>query len=548
MRSLGQWLAARQIAVSMIGLVVWVEETAWRLRADDGYDLLNYHLYGPFALLHGRWGRDWAPAQLQGFFPPFNDLPYYLLARHIGRTHVLHLALGLIGFVPIAAAFGVALRWLRADTVALRLLALAVTVIGATGAASHTVLATSMSDALPCAAVVGSLFLLLGSPGGSAKPAAVAFAGALSGFALGMKLTVMPEVAALGLATLVRSGPIRRAGLGSAVVFGAAALVVLLLVAGPWWLFMWRMTGNPVFPLYNEVFRSPLAFPGSYVDVRFMPHGLLQAIAYPFLWAVNATPRVTEPDLPMRDPRIALALVAAVAAFWRPGGPYGRVAGVFVLGSVALWERQFAILRYLSPVEVVSGTIMALPFVEAVRRRSKGPIVLLGAAVVLLGGLRVWTVSPNWGRAAHEGGRTLDVAAPQIPPDSLVVILHDAPLGYLALFEPETVRFVGANNNLTQPAQGGLSQVRIREAIAKQTHDLFGVELLGWSPGRADATLQAYGLERASCRPVLGSLPWHETQLCALVRRFGTHDDAGRMGPGAVAPSNAAPETRPRKG
>jgi hypothetical protein len=79
---------------------------------DAGWDFLNCHLYGPFALLDGRAGFDIDPAQLQTFFPPWagssvpsgpiygmenpggkpgmadRTLAYYGLRRGPGRTWV----------------------------------------------------------------------------------------------------------------------------------------------------------------------------------------------------------------------------------------------------------------------------------------------------------------------------------------------------------------------------------------------------------------------------------------------------------------------------
>ena len=57
------WLARHQIALSIAVLFLWTEATAWRLPGDSSYDLMNYHLYGPFALLHGKGAFDIAPAQ-----------------------------------------------------------------------------------------------------------------------------------------------------------------------------------------------------------------------------------------------------------------------------------------------------------------------------------------------------------------------------------------------------------------------------------------------------------------------------------------------------
>ena len=47
---------------------------------DANWDLRNYHLYNPFALLHGRLWRDLMPAGPQSYFNPLLDVPYYVLA------------------------------------------------------------------------------------------------------------------------------------------------------------------------------------------------------------------------------------------------------------------------------------------------------------------------------------------------------------------------------------------------------------------------------------------------------------------------------------
>jgi len=49
------------------------------LRQDSSWDLQNYHLYNAWAFIHDRFGLDWAPAQLQSFYSPFLDLPFYAL-------------------------------------------------------------------------------------------------------------------------------------------------------------------------------------------------------------------------------------------------------------------------------------------------------------------------------------------------------------------------------------------------------------------------------------------------------------------------------------
>jgi hypothetical protein len=51
---------------------------------DTNWDLRNYHFYNPWAWLHGRLDWDLAPAQVQSYYSPLLDLPFYsLVAAHL---------------------------------------------------------------------------------------------------------------------------------------------------------------------------------------------------------------------------------------------------------------------------------------------------------------------------------------------------------------------------------------------------------------------------------------------------------------------------------
>ncbi|MCU1350702.1 MAG: hypothetical protein JWO56_3732, partial [Acidobacteria bacterium] len=50
------------------------------LGQDANWDLRNYHYYNAWALLNGRWRIDLAPGQVQSFYNPVGDLPFYFLA------------------------------------------------------------------------------------------------------------------------------------------------------------------------------------------------------------------------------------------------------------------------------------------------------------------------------------------------------------------------------------------------------------------------------------------------------------------------------------
>jgi hypothetical protein len=80
-------------------------------------------------------------------------------------------------------------------------------------------------------------------------------------------LLVLPLVAAMG-ASVAASPALARPRAGRVVL----ALLLFLAVGGGPYLYAYAATGNPLFPYFNEVFRSP-HYHGRLVDERWMGHG-----------------------------------------------------------------------------------------------------------------------------------------------------------------------------------------------------------------------------------------------------------------------------------
>ncbi len=529
LQRLAGWLASRQLALSMLFLLGWMLFAAVRAHGDASYDLANYHLYGPFALLHGKLGHDLAPAQAQGYLPPLNDLPYYLLSRRIANTRALNALLVLPEAVALCLVFLLTVEAARATGVSARLVALVSVVIGGTGAATHPVLATSMSDMTSCALILGAMLMLLRLDRRLAVAPAwrIGLAGLLVGVGLGLKLTLAYAAAGMAAGLLAWTGVPAQARLRAAVLLSLGAAVGLVGCDGWWWVRLYRYSGNPLFPLYNNVFGSALATAGHFIDIRFLPRNRMQALVYPFLWAVDPTPLVTEPDQPMRDPRIALGLLGCLGLLglgvWRRTlvtGPVRFLCVLFLVGYV-LWERQFSIFRYLSLLELLSGPMLAV-LALTVLRDPRGHREVLAGGLALLALLVLYTVQPNWGRQPHAGGRPLAEVMPILPADSLVLFLDKSPLAYLATRQPDTVRFYGTNNNLTQPWLPTLMPSLIRNGVAAQLRGhpdlLWGIQRPDHRFGNPDATLALLGLHRAGCQTFTSNITDVPLLLCRLAR------------------------------
>lgn len=496
---------------------------------DGTWDLRNYHIYGPYALLHGRMGRDIAPAQYETYYLPLLDIPSYALRFWLNRQpRLLDAVLSLPHGIGAFLATLIARRFIPTNRPWRWPAAMALAAIGATGAAGLPTVSTGQSEMLPgCFTLGGFLLLLRTFDPGRIMPApsrrTLLGAGLLFGIAAGLKLTEVPYcIGAVAAVLLIWPGTARDK-LVSAFVLGFAICVGMVLLAGWWWLHLWRAYGNPLFPLYNGIFRSPYWQIANYTDNRFKPKSLAQALFYPFYWGLRWNHLTTEPV--MRDPRFMLAYVA----FWamvvrrakRLPDARGTQIGVlltFAGVSYAAWEALFSILRYLAPLEMLIGIIMVLPLRALAERRRGLPVAGLAAAMAIVLILRA-TVYPDWGRA-QAGPTAVSVSVPPLDPHSLVLLLDVAPMGYLAPYMPHSVRIVGLNNRFLEPGQRGLLQARVEHLVRTYPGPIYGLEDPQEWPGSADRALAHYGLrrERADCARVRSNLDQDRILLCPLTR------------------------------
>src|SRR6186713_2798798 len=127
------------------------------LREDSSWDLLNYHYYNAWAFVHGRHGIDWAPAQLQSFYSPFLDLPFYAMVRAGMPPMAIAFALA----VPTGIAWFFFARLAEHLFPAQRTAALAAVAIGVTAPMSVSLIGTTMNDWYVAAFVMGALWLII---------------------------------------------------------------------------------------------------------------------------------------------------------------------------------------------------------------------------------------------------------------------------------------------------------------------------------------------------------------------------------------------------
>lgn len=443
---------------------------------DDNWDLRNYHLYNVYALLNDRIGFDLAPARFQTYFNPTIDLLYYGLNHWLpqraagfvmGALHGLNFVL----LLAIARRLAGAVTDLRVP--------LLLAGVGVLGPGFRGELGNTMGDNLTALLVLGALYLILSrwdmlvARGAKAAPA-VLCAGLLMGLGTGLKLTNAPYTVALCLAFFAVPVPYRQR-LGLAFLFGIGVLAGVAVTGGWWFVKMWQLFGNPLFPQFNNIFHSPWATETAVIDAYFLPKTWLEYLQWPFIFASDFR-RVTEAAtrLGMWPATYVLFAVCGVVLLLRrlrlrgavlsSISPRGRFFLLFFGLAYLVWMRMFSIYRYLIPLELLVPLAIWLLW-RGIAVSAPAAHRLAGVTLAAL--LLCAIPTPKWGNAQWgEQAYQAVVPAFEQPAQSVVFIAQpDPPLAWLATMFPPQVKFIGVGIGFPESSAW---QERMRQAVAER--------------------------------------------------------------------------------
>ena len=477
---------------------------------DESWDFRNYHWYIPYAFLNHRLGFDIAVAHQATYYNPFLDTPFYLLATHVQAW----LALGILGAVQGASV--IPLYFLCRSLLRLeprRLIAAILALISMLGSLNLYLAGSTYYDNVMSLFVLSSLALIIArreelATGSLAGGALLAFVAALLvGGAVGLKLPEAPF--ALGFATALAVLPGDARHRSTRLLAGAlGGLAGFLLFEGYWMAAMAHLTGNPIFPYFNEYFHSPLALAAPYRDLRFIPRSLEHELLFPLLFSLDW--RVAD-DLPFHDIRVGVAYVLVITAmpflFFahrrenRLIVPEAAIALIaFVAVSYIAWLRMFAIYRYILLLEMLAPVlIMSAVGLWPVSLRAR----IVTAALILL-----WVAASMRALLPMRAPVTdpyVQVSLPPIPhPDrTMVLMTGEAPLGYLVPSLPPQIPVLRMDGWLIQPGDGSRLTAETRKRVTAFNGDLFVIADAGEILRSRDA-LAVYGLamRAAECRNI----------------------------------------------
>ena len=445
------------------------------LGKDTSWDFRNYHWYAPYAFLNHRMGFDVAVAHQASYYNPFLDIPYYWLATHT-RSWVALAALGAAQGANVVPLYLIARSCLNIPDYKQGAGVLAL--LGQFGALTLSEFGTTYYDNVMSVFVFAGLAILVvnrvalrdGPPLLGALLAAAA--GFITGMAMGLKLPEMPFCAGFAAALVALGGSWKRQAV-LLLAGGIGGAIGCAIFAAPWMLYMWHLTGNPLFPYFNEYWHSSLALAAPYRDLRFVPTHFWREVFFPILFSIDW--HVAD-DLGFQDIRVCVAYLLVIAAGIvllakrESGDPLIEKRASLVLfawsaATYLVWMKMFAIYRYIVALEMLSPILIAaaVGLFPAGRRTRYSVLGVLCFAVLV-------TARSDFLEKAPLDDPYLQVALPPIPrPDrSMVVMTGDAPMGFIATALPPQIPVLRIDGWMVQPRDGTRMTADMKRRVARQ--------------------------------------------------------------------------------
>ena len=495
-------LSAQEWLFLGVTVVFWGCYVLW-LGKDTSWDFRNYHWYIPYAFLNGREGIDMLVAHQATYYNPFQDIPFYVLATHTPAWFALF-TLGMIQGSNVVPLYILGRQTLRIEEYKLGAAGLAL--LGQTGGLGLNMFGTTYHDNTMSILILSSIAILVVqrkrlNEGPLWQVAAIAaLAGFLTGSTVGLKLPETPF--ALGFAAaLVALGGDWKHQTTRLAAGGLGGLIGVVAFMGYWTLHMQQLTGNPLFPYFNDVFKSPLVLPGPYRDMRFLPTHFWIAAAFPILFSLNWA---VADDIPFRDIRVMLAYVTVIVAaiVWLAGRrskdplvfPEAALPIlVFAALSYLAWLKLFAIYRYIVLLEMLGPLLVAIAIgLLPISRRSQ----LIALAALFLATAAVTHVEYIERSPISDPFVQADVPKIIHPEKAMVLLTGNGPLGFIAPSFPRSIALLRIDGWMVQPQDGTQLTRTMKDRVVghlKHGGNLF-VLSDAYDMGRTRDALVGYGL------------------------------------------------------
>jgi hypothetical protein len=504
---------------------------------DANWDLQNYHYYNPFAFINGRLGFDYQPAQVQTYFNPLIDIPFYLLVNSLPPI-VVGFLLGALQGLNFYQLFRIGKYIFEfKNNLIIIMCSLICAIVGVYGSIFVSEIGTTLNDSIVSLFGLLSLLILFKyfKPIFYRKNQVMMKVTLWSGFILGLGLGLKLTFAVIGLGCLFALPLLFKtfkARLLNTISWGIGVITGALTSSGFWMLILWDKFQSPLFPFYNKFIKSPYFELCNVSDNRFFPKNLAQQLFYPFYFAKENNLVM---ELCFRDFRFAIIYGLVLLGILKFAYDFyqnkinpdliefkekynyrivvTRFFIIYFIVSYVVWQFTFSVYRYLLVLELLGPIIIVLLSLYIFNDFYKSMAVVIILFAIITFGMK----APDWGRLPW-GDSYFGVKLPEMEygKNTIVVITGSEPLSYIIPFFPAETRFIRVESNFQNPSQKNLMQQEIRQLLAEPKGQ---IHLLTKSDefSKSAELIKSYKIytNRNNCKPITSRLT-KDLLLCTI--------------------------------
>jgi len=456
------------------------------LGQDRNVDFASYHIYNAFSFLNNKIAIDYAAAGINTYLNPLLDSFYYLLNTNL-NVYLFGFLIGFIHGLIYPILIGITflvLPDLRAEQDYKTLMFLALS--GCLTANYLAGLGNSMGDVTTSLFCLTSLLILfkywneISQKDQSIKKITVLiFAGSVIGIATALKLTNAPFALAMMLSFLFAGGSSLKKNIYSSLYFGIGVVIGILAASGFWYLRLWGLFQNPLFPMFSHLFNG-IYFPelNSSPYELWVPKNLSQKIFWPYIFTFDYHKvgeglfrQILWPVFYTLTIFLFIKIVINLKSIKKKAyvnDPQQFVI-LFISLSYLIWMNFFSIIRYTVTIEVLLPLaifILLKNFFKNNGSRYAKRIIIISTLITLSGGYGTWGHT-KWASPPFFIEKPL-IANPE---KAAVFLVGGSPIAWVISQMPNNLSFISIGGY----SGGDQERLYINDLIKKRIGDKYAL-------------------------------------------------------------------------
>lgn len=446
----------------LLGLLVLYALTlawAWYAGKDISWDQINYHLYVVDLWWSDRLGQDYYAASIQSYLNPLSYVPFFAMVMADWNDLVIALVLATLQFGGVVAIWRLYPRLVPEIFAAHHGWRFLACLLGGVSPIYLVELGSSFSESLSGMLVLFALIYILPRHGAFTRNRALFAGGLLMGAATALKLTngIFP-VAALSLLAWPMAGD-RKSILRRLCAFAGGCVAAFMLFQGYFSWRLWQQFGNPFFPFFNSIFKSPGFLLEDIQDRMFLGQGFSGFFTLP--WDLMSWRSYIHFEWMAVDGRllaltllgVACVLVHVLRRLHDQSRATASVADGLVLAtwffivSLALWAWTTHIGRYAMPLWLLLGPLFVAWLLHFFPSRQDWAMLLVVTIIALQCLFNMGINAKRWTPVAYSG-KWFDLTLPESAKknNSLFLSTQNLSPSFLVPYLPEDASFVNIIN------------------------------------------------------------------------------------------------------